>query len=252
MADGLCHICGNDGALSFEHVPPQSAFNDRPIIRVALESVVRDGLDAEPTGRPDQRGAGAFTLCPSCNSKTGGWYGRAFAEWCHDGYDILMRTGGSTGYLIDTHDMYPLRVLKQVVTMFFSVNGPDFARDYPDLVRFVLDKEQRYLHPRYRIAVYFNPIGGMRRTPLSRMVNIYSRTVSDFSEIAHFPFGYVLTVDSDVWDHRLFDITHFSRYEYTERRWVTMALPVLATHLPWPGDYRPEPQIRRESEQRTA
>jgi hypothetical protein len=249
MPQGQCHICGNIGALSFEHVPPQSAFNDRPIIRVAMENVVRDGLDAEPAGRPDQWGAGAFTLCRKCNSDTGGWYGRAFAEWCHDGYAILMRTGGSAGFLIDTLDTYPLRVLKQIVTMFFSVNGPDFASDYPDLVQFVLDKEHKYLHPRFRIAAYFNPIGGMRRTPLSRMVNVFSGRSSYFSEIAHFPIGYVLTVDSEVWDDRLFDITHFSRHDYAERRWVTRSLPVLATHLPWPGDYRPEAHIRRESGQ---
>jgi hypothetical protein len=250
MPDGQCHICGNVGALSFEHVPPRSAFNDRPIIRIAMEKVMRDGLDVERTGKTDQRGSGAFSLCHKCNNDTGGWYARAFADWCHDGYDILERTnGGSTGFQIDAHDIYPLRVLKQIVTMFFSVNSPDFAGDHPDLVKFVLDKEHKYLNPRYRVAAYFNPIGGLRRAPLSTLYDIFSRRRSYFSEIAHFPFGYVLAIDSELSDDRLFDITHFSRHEYSERRWVTMWLPVLATHMPWPGDYRPESQIRRESDQ---
>lgn len=33
MPDGVCNICGNYGKLSFEHVPPKGAFNDRPVIK---------------------------------------------------------------------------------------------------------------------------------------------------------------------------------------------------------------------------
>ena len=29
---GICHICGSDGPLSFEHVPPKLAFNEKPIL----------------------------------------------------------------------------------------------------------------------------------------------------------------------------------------------------------------------------
>jgi hypothetical protein len=28
--NGRCHICGNVGELSFEHVPPEKAFNNKP------------------------------------------------------------------------------------------------------------------------------------------------------------------------------------------------------------------------------
>jgi len=37
---------------------------------------------------------------------------------------------------------------------------------------------------------------------------------------------------------RLFDITHFARHEYDERRTFYLDLPVLPTHLGIPGDYR--------------
>jgi hypothetical protein len=84
------------------------------------------------------------------------------------------------------------------------------------------------------------------------MLDIFSGRKSYFSEIAFFPFGYTLVVDSDVWDDRWFDISHFARSDYHERRWVTMRLPVLETHLPIPGDYRSEEQIRREADQDAA
>lgn len=33
---GICHICGNDGKLSYEHVPPEAAFNNHRILTLAL------------------------------------------------------------------------------------------------------------------------------------------------------------------------------------------------------------------------
>jgi hypothetical protein len=69
---GVCHICGNKGQLSFEHVPPESAFNNSPMVRI----VGRDLIQIHPDnlrfvkGSIDQRGQGAYTLCPRCNNKT--------------------------------------------------------------------------------------------------------------------------------------------------------------------------------------
>jgi hypothetical protein len=31
---GTCHICGDHGKLSFEHVPPKEAFNKRVVRRI--------------------------------------------------------------------------------------------------------------------------------------------------------------------------------------------------------------------------
>jgi hypothetical protein len=36
----ICHICGTYGKLSFEHVPPRAAFNDRRILHVAFEEII--------------------------------------------------------------------------------------------------------------------------------------------------------------------------------------------------------------------
>ncbi len=84
---GICHICRSDGPLSFEHVPPKSAFNDKPIVW----RVGRDALDNLPSARGQikQKGAGAYTLCPTCNNKTGGWYGSAYAKWAYQGMDLV-------------------------------------------------------------------------------------------------------------------------------------------------------------------
>jgi hypothetical protein len=29
---GVCHLCGELKALTFEHIPPKAAYNDKPIL----------------------------------------------------------------------------------------------------------------------------------------------------------------------------------------------------------------------------
>src|SRR5271168_3888346 len=78
---GPFHLCGMVGKLSFEHVPPESAFNDRRALRTAFENLLEaDDLDNLPY-RVQQRGAGAFTLCEKCNTDTGGWYVPGYSDW---------------------------------------------------------------------------------------------------------------------------------------------------------------------------
>jgi hypothetical protein len=44
--DGLCHICGKYGKLSFEHSPPEAAFNNRPLVYAAIKKLIAtSGLD---------------------------------------------------------------------------------------------------------------------------------------------------------------------------------------------------------------
>ena len=51
-------------------------------------------------------------------------------------------------------------VLKQVVCMFFSVNGPRFRTKQTDLVKFVLDKESKSFPNNVRVyAFYTLPTG---------------------------------------------------------------------------------------------
>lgn len=56
---GICHICGIHGPLSFEHVPPRSAFNDRPVAAMPFEQALHLGPDDKlPKGEVQQRGMG--------------------------------------------------------------------------------------------------------------------------------------------------------------------------------------------------
>jgi hypothetical protein len=241
---GTCHICGVNCKLSYEHIPPQSAFNDRKVIKLSGKELI--GLDPDdycPKGQIQQGGAGDYTLCSGCNNKTGDWYGRDFVDWCYQGKEYLLKTKGKPT-LYYMYYLFPLRIIKEIVTMFFSVNTPDFQQENPDLVGFVLNKERKYLPPKYRIYVYYNISNRYRYVGVSTRLNIVSSKHCVFSEINFPPFGYVLTLDSGPPDDRLCEISYFSRYyDYGEFKVMNLRMPVLSTCSAYPGDYRAKAEI---------
>ena len=241
---GTCHICGEHGPLSFEHVPPRRAFNDRPVVRVDFEEAMELGPDVAAKGPIQQRGSGGHTLCPRCNNKTGSWYGKHFIDWCYQGMDILVRSRGNPT-LIHLNYLFPLPVIKQIATMFFSINSDRFHTGNQELVRFVLNREARGLSPTFRFFVYYNTQGLIRSTGVMAAMKIGSAP-SLLSEFSYPPFGYMMTIDSDPPDNRLFEITHFAHYAYNEFKVMTLKLPVLPTHLAIPGDYRTKKEIYQQ------
>ena len=251
--EGTCRICGTYGRLSFEHVPPRAAFNDRPMLIFSAEVLLEHGLDAGPEhGTVSQRGSGAYTLCERCNNNTGSWYGRHFVEWSYHGMEILRRSKGRPT-LFYLNYLFPLPILKQVVSMFFSVNTERFRLAQPYLVGFVLDRERKYLPPGIRIYAYYTTSVSTRALGVSGMLNLESGRVAVTSEISFPPFGYVMTFDDNTpVDRRLVEITQFARYNYSEFAVLNIQLPVLETHLPLPGDYRTRAEILADRERNDA
>lgn len=251
---GKCYICGEDTKLTFEHIPPESAFNDRPVLVAQFEAIVDKG----PGERPDeyrisQRGSGAYTLCDTCNNNTGHWYATHYAYWCYQAMELLLKTRGHPT-LIFPYTIFPLAVFKQIMTMFCSVNGPGFAERNPDLVDFLLCKERMYLNPKYSVFAYLNIEGAAHRrasvTGIGQVLS--SKGFRLISEISHPPFGFVLALEGGAPDDRLVDISFFAKYTYDDLATLHLRLPVLATHLWLPGDYRSVDEIiqQRESSER--
>lgn len=160
--------------------------------------------------------------------------------------ELLQRTGGRPS-LIYLHYVFPLSIIKQVVTMFFSVNTDQFRHAHPDLEAFVLDRRRKYLPARYRFFVYFNIEGRHRALGTAGMLNIRSGAIHVMSELNYPPYGYLLVFDNAPPDDRLFEITHFARYDYGQFKVMELRLPVLPTHTSYPGDYRTREQIFNES-----
>ena len=234
--EGTCRICGNFGLLSFEHVPPKAAFNKHPTIEIPIFESLKLGPFVAPKGPTQQGGVGGYTLCESCNNKTGKWYGKALVDWCYQGATLLAKTGGEPT-LHYFYYLYPLRVVKQMVAMFLSVNSQKFRLKEEHLVRFVLDRNRKYLPPRYRFFAYYNLSNLSRFVGASLLSNVETGKLILMAEINFPPFGYVMTMQSEPPDDRLLEITHFARFGYEDHIQMTLKLPVLPVTSPRPGDY---------------
>lgn len=268
-----CRICGTPALLSFEHVPPKAAFNNHRVAGKHIFELINKNPDEYTTGKGhiSQRGAGAYTLCEKCNNDTGRWYGGAFADFAHQSLNILKHANGQP-LIYYPFRIYPLRVIKQIITMFFSVNKDLFRFNHPDLVKFVLNKNERYLSPDIRILVYFTLgpharyIGGTSisaieidpdEVSLDTMDNLLSQYRHDYakslysSEIAFPPLGYVLSFGLEPIDNELADISFFAKYRYDDRRTLYLKLPVNPVHTWYPGDYRSKKEIRNNFEENT-
>ena len=265
---GKCHICRKHTKLSFEHVPPRSAFNDYPAVYKGVFELINKDPDRyfERKGPISQRGIGAYKLCEKCNNDTGAWYGEAFASWARQGMETLMYTRGSPS-LYYPFRIFPLRVIKQIVCMFLSITDIQFSYNHPDLVKFVLDKRERNLNPDIRIYAFFN-IGGhgryiggaskMMMNPdemnpntleeMTRTANTAAAESRLLSEIACYPLGYVMSFDPEPPDTRLIDISFFAGYTYFEWRFLPLQLAALPVWTYFPTDYRTREQVERDAE----
>ena len=231
--------------LTFEHVPPKSAFNEYPVILGYFEQVLQQSVDEPLKGKIQQGGAGAYTLCHQCNNDTGSWYGHHFVDWTRQGMEILACSRG-TPTLIHLHYVFPLAVIKQVVAMFMSANGVGFGRKNPELAEFVLDRERKHLPPKYRIYTYFTSSNNLRYGGVVGSLNMNTLERRTMCEISFPPLGYMMTLGSEPSDKRLFDITHFASYDYKQFRVISLQLPKLDIFTPLAGDYRSEEEVRQQ------
>jgi hypothetical protein len=243
--EGTCHLCGRQAELTFEHVPPRAAFNTGRVRSYDYHEwhKMREGEPHRVKLR--QGGAGGYTLCAACNNNTGGWYGSAFVEWCYQGVTILRQLAGDPGLTYPFH-IFPLRVLKQVVTMFFSVNGPRFGAANSALRDFVLSPESKGLPDCYGVLVHFSKDTRSRQSGVSAMLRLGSGTFV-LSEIVFPPFGYLLTIGSQSPDRRLVDVSFFRRFGLNEHVDLHLPLHVLPVTTIFPADYRTEAEVEREA-----
>jgi hypothetical protein len=197
-----------------------------------------------------QKGMGSYTLCGRCNNDTGAFYGSSFVDFCRKGMRIL-QASNYRPQLFYMMEIKPLAVIKQIVSMFLSINSIDFRDRHMDLVLFVLNRDNKHLPRKYRLFVYFN-VGGMHRaTPHTTKIDFNKYTFEHkrttvMTEVSYPPFGYLLLIDSEKPASDIVEITFFASYDFNERKTISMTYPVYPTHTIFPSDYRSVEKINRD------
>ena len=255
---GICHLCGSYKKLSFEHLPPKKAFNDCPVKHYNYFMGITEGNYNNQTS---QKGLGGYTLCEGCNNKTGSWYGTAFIKWACQSMNILEYTQNQPS-LYYRFRIFPVRVIKQIACMMFSVNTDEFRQYHQELVKFVLNREEYYLNPDIKFFAFYNAAGfrmsgGMVKVKTNNFnmdslegigesvdrIRTKIETHCALSELSFPPLGYVLTFDSELPDPRLVDISYFAKYRYDDLCSIELRLPVIPIDSPYPTDYRSRQEI---------
>jgi hypothetical protein len=164
------------------------------------------------------------------------------------GLNLVVRSHGTVS-LAYPYRIFPLRILKQVMAMFCSACGPSLQQRFPDIPRFVLDREWRYLPHDMRVFAYLidpTKSAGNRQSPMTGVLIGAKQHV--FAEIAFAPFGFVLTGDVTPINYDLLDITHFGHSAFHHRETVYLKLPVLEINTWLPGDFRSKERVKRDVE----
>lgn len=244
---GECKLCGKQGELTFEHVPPKSAFNKHPVKLIEAENFFnlmtsRERLPWETDGiqyRSQQQGLGGYYLCQSCNNNTGTWYVDDYVQFAQTIVSCIRTQSDTsfTGLQIKLANFRPLPFFKAVMTMFCDINEECFGDD--QLRNYLLTKETTQFDcAKYRVFMFIFDGKLQRMSPLSCFVTNDADIVS-ISEIAAFPLGFALYIDCpETYKPQGVEITYFGGYEYNQAGVLDIAIPKLSCNTHFPGDYR--------------
>jgi len=233
---GICKICGENKKLSFEHIPPRVAYNKT----TEYYSFPQDEyyktpnlLDFKPNGKKIQGGLGFYCLCDECNNFLGQNYVRPFSDFVNIGMHLVQRYDFDLIHF-KARKMNPLRILKQIASMFISISDPIFIQKCPEILDFVLDPDQQVLPEKYRFYLYMTNEGQFRKFGFPTITNIHGV----FCELAYSPFGYVLSIDNKNEINNLTEITNFKNFSDNRTHEFGILLNKFPTHLHIPLDFR--------------
>ena len=181
---GTCALCNTKNiTLTKEHIFPGAKRNrcnnlpfEAKLFEDTISTPIAEGqstmnfaeLKKKGLVRHKQGGQSIHSLCEKCNNNTGSWYGNAYIDWKKQ-WDEIKKShlDQNPKSLEEKITFNPLRLLKQIVSCFISVdylnhNGNPSIEDnlrnmQPKLFDFVLNPQKRCNFNNLRIFVHLLP-----------------------------------------------------------------------------------------------
>lgn len=107
--------------------------------------------------------------------------------------------------------------------MFLAINDDGFLESFPELSEFVLNKNQNELPEKFQVYTYLTRAERFRYMNYNAKGNLKSGNIIQCSEIAFPPFGYVLTLKSELDMTHLANIKNYN-FDSVESFKMTLAL----------------------------
>lgn len=245
---GKCHICGNNGFLSKEHMPPKSAFNSFPSLleKIDYEETLAKGRRMMQRDRPFQSGFYKEVLCQKCNNDTGSWYADAYTQAIKQLAPYASIVNTYAQMQLTLHDVYPLRIAKQAIAMFCGSSGPGLAENNANLRALLLNKFRRDSAYPFDLYLYVRNSMGGRITGAVSALNMETLDTSVTHEFSWWPVGWALTKDFQK-NVNACNVTHWlTAYEYDEVVDVALVVPCHYCETIYPLDFRSPREIDRQ------
>ena len=252
-AYGKCRICGKEGKLTFEHIPPSATYNKQSVRIVKLMDLIKaeNEVDAYPweldqaSYTISQRGLGEYCLCEKCNNNTGAWYGVHYKRFV----DALMfvyiniKKHNKDVISVELKNMRPLPIIKQIFTLFCDINYALTDND-TSIREFLLNKESNLIDRRkYRIFMYVSKGDYEKTVGFTAQIRLGQPPLM-LSEIATVPVGFILYKDlPNDFETNLTEITSFLDCDYNSIRNIQMPIAALEVNSWIPGDFRSKQEI---------
>ncbi|ANW95830.1 hypothetical protein AXE80_05835 [Wenyingzhuangia fucanilytica] len=232
---GKCRLCGEVKKLSFEHVPPESAYNSTPVFFQDSENLHDKSSYVYGKRKRSSRGAGGMYFCVSCNNNTGGWYAKDYKEFAEIGMYVLRSRVYANKYMCAEYPIKPLNVLKQILIMFVALESSGYLIKRPGLKEFLMEPENNNLPENIRVFAYMTSTIKLRNALSFSNMDGYMR---HFGEISYTPFGFHISIDTPPINKPYCEITNFAQFVYNEKAKIILPLQYLVPITYFPGLYK--------------
>ena len=231
---GKCRLCGENKKLSFEHVPPESAFNSRPVFFQDYENLHDKSSYVYGKRKQSLRGAGGMYLCISCNNNSGSWYANDYKEFTEIGMYVLKSRVYANKYMCAEYPIKPLNVLKQVLMMFVALDSSDYLISCVGLKEYLMEPNNTNYPNSIRVFAYLTSTIKLRNAISFSNMDGYMR---HFGEISYTPFGFHISIDTPPINRPYCEISNFSQFKFNEKSEMILPLQYLIPKTFLPGMY---------------
>ena len=249
---GICALCNSQNiGLTKEHIFPgakrdrsnnlpfQATLSDiisKPISKMS-STMTFEELKNKGVVTHQQGGVSINSLCKKCNNNTGSWYGGAYINWKNQWDQIRKSHLDQNSKNIEGKITFnPLRLLKQIVSCFISVDYLNHKGDLsiednlrnmqPEFFDFVLEPQKKYNFNNLRIFVHLlsENIGHGHYTAhiiahdLVRKKDLYPYTVNLIDDYIQYSllFDTNSIYESKYFGKQILDISKYSIYSDLE------------------------------------
>jgi len=254
---GKCKICNKYCNLTYEHIPPNKAFNKTSSKVIQGDQILNSHTDKNKKPwdfsgakyTQQQRGMGTYSLCASCNNLTGSLYATEYVKFAHGIAKLYYENKISKTnqvILFSSKAFYPLRFAKQVLSMFCSIHE-GLTKSYPEIKDLILDKNKKGVNDKkFKLGMYLIVKNRIAYGGLSAMLisGVGSRLIS---YIDAYPFGFTLDIDPNpAINYVELDITSFlNDYDYDQSVDFEFGLPIYERNVMFAADYRTKEEIEK-------